>query len=92
MGEFFRCKYKYQDGSDAYYIAEQVSHHPPASAFFYTCPQHKVIITGDLKPKSKFYGNSVASLMKGTTNFILPTRNNERYEIHMPNMYARGVL
>ncbi|KAI7893909.1 uncharacterized protein EV154DRAFT_125736 [Mucor mucedo] len=92
LGEFFRCKYKYQDGSDAYYIAEQVSHHPPASAFFYTCPQHKVIITGDLKPKSKFYGNSVASLMKGTTNFILPTRNNERYEIHMPNMYARGVL
>lgn len=92
LGEFFRCKYKYQDGSNAYYIAEQVSHHPPASAFFYTCPQHKVIITGDLKPKSKFYGNSVASLMKGTTNFILPTRNNERYEIHMPNMYARGVL
>ncbi|CAO3607145.1 unnamed protein product [Mucor hiemalis] len=92
LGEFFRCKYKYQDGSDAYYIAEQVSHHPPASAFFYTCPQHKVIITGDLRPKSRFYGNSVGSLMHGTTYLILPCRNNERYEIHMPNMYARGVL
>ncbi|KAG2232905.1 hypothetical protein INT48_006159 [Thamnidium elegans] len=92
MGEFFRCKYKYDDGSKGYYIAEQVSHHPPVSAFFYTCPQHNVIITGDIKPKSKFYGNSVASLMKGTTNFILPTRNEELYEVHMPNMYARGVL
>lgn len=92
MGEFFRCKYKYKDGSDAYYIAEQVSHHPPCSAFLYTCPQHKVIITGDLQPKSRFYGNSVASLMQGTTNLILPSRNNERYEIHMPNMYARGIL
>ncbi|GAA5795689.1 hypothetical protein HPULCUR_001051 [Helicostylum pulchrum] len=92
LGEFFRCKYEYNDGSEGYYIAEQVSHHPPASAFFYTCPQHKVIITGDIKPKSKFYGNSVASLMKGTTNFILPTRNEELYEVHMPNMYARGVL
>ncbi|GAA5812588.1 hypothetical protein MFLAVUS_006045 [Mucor flavus] len=92
LGEFFRCKYRYDDGSEGYYIAEQVSHHPPASAFFYTCPQHKVIITGDIKPKSKFYGNSVASLMKGTTNFILPTRNEELYEVHMPNMYARGVL
>jgi hypothetical protein len=92
LGEFFRCKYKYQDGSDAFYIAEQVSHHPPASAYFYTCPQHKVIITGDLKPKSRFYGNSVASLMQGTINFILPSRHNELYQVKMPNMYARGVL
>ncbi|CEP17336.1 hypothetical protein [Parasitella parasitica] len=92
LGEFFRCKYNYQDGSEAFYIAEQVSHHPPASAYFYTCPQHKVIITGDLKPKSRFYGNSVASLMQGTINFILPSRNNELYQVKMPNMYARGVL
>jgi hypothetical protein len=92
LGEFFRCKYDFEDGAQGYYIAEQVSHHPPASAFFYSCPQHDVIICGDLKPKSRFYGNSVASLMKGTTNFIIPGRNNERYEIHMPNMYARGVL
>ncbi|KAI8877165.1 Oxysterol-binding protein [Backusella circina FSU 941] len=92
LGEFFRCKYDFQDGSKGYYLAEQVSHHPPASAFFYTCPQHDVIICGDLKPKSRFYGNSVASLMKGTTNFIIPSRDHERYEIHMPNMYARGVL
>lgn len=91
MGEFFRCKYKYQDGSDAFYISEQVSHHPPASAFFYTCPQHKVIISGDIKPKSRFYGNSVASLMQGNTCVILPGRN-ERYDVRMPNMYARGVL
>ena len=92
MGEFFRCKYKYKDGSDAYYIAEQVSHHPPASAFFYSCPQHNVLITGAIKPRSRFYGNSVASLMQGVNYFILPARNNERYEVHMPNMYARGVL
>jgi hypothetical protein len=92
LGEFFRCKYKFEDGSDAFYIAEQVSHHPPASAYFYTCPTHKVIITGELKPKSRFYGNSVGSLMHGTVNFILPTRNDERYQIKMPNMYARNVL
>ncbi|KAI9472467.1 MAG: hypothetical protein EXX96DRAFT_584239 [Benjaminiella poitrasii] len=92
LGEFFRCRYNYEDGSEAYYVAEQVSHHPPASAYFYTCPQHQVIITGDLKPKSKFYGNSVASLMQGTINVILPSRHNERYDIKMPNMYARNVL
>ncbi|EPB83985.1 hypothetical protein HMPREF1544_09256 [Mucor circinelloides 1006PhL] len=92
LGEFFRCRYTYQDGSEAFYIAEQVSHHPPASAYFYTCPQHQVVITGDLRPKSRFYGNSVASLMQGTINFILPSRHNELYQVKMPNMYARGVL
>ncbi|KAK4515281.1 uncharacterized protein ATC70_002891 [Mucor velutinosus] len=92
LGEFFRCRYKYQDGTEAFYIAEQVSHHPPASAYFYTCPQHQVVITGDLRPKSRFYGNSVASLMQGTINFILPSKHNELYQVKMPNMYARGVL
>ncbi|KAI8377161.1 hypothetical protein EDC96DRAFT_494706 [Choanephora cucurbitarum] len=92
LGEFFRCKYQYEDGTEAFYIAEQVSHHPPASAYFYTCPQHKVVITGDLRPKSRFYGNSVGSLMHGQIDFILPGRHNERYEVKMPNMYARGVL
>lgn len=33
LGEFFRCRYDYADGSAAYYIAEQVSHHPPISAW-----------------------------------------------------------
>lgn len=33
LGEFFRCRYDYSDGTSAYYIAEQVSHHPPVSAW-----------------------------------------------------------
>jgi len=31
LGEFFRCRYDYANGTCAYYIAEQVSHHPPIS-------------------------------------------------------------
>lgn len=33
LGEFFRCRYDYPDGTSAYYVAEQVSHHPPISAW-----------------------------------------------------------
>jgi len=33
LGEFFRCRYDYPNGTTAYYIAEQVSHHPPISAW-----------------------------------------------------------
>jgi len=28
LGEFFRCTYSYPDGTEAFYVAEQVSHHP----------------------------------------------------------------
>lgn len=28
LNEFFRCMYYYPDGTTAYYVAEQVSHHP----------------------------------------------------------------
>ena len=57
LGEHFTCKWKFNDGSEALYLAEQVSHHPPMSAYFYMCPEHHIRIDGLLKPRSKFLGN-----------------------------------
>jgi hypothetical protein len=34
LGEFFRCSYFYPDGSEGYYLAEQVSHHPVRTKIF----------------------------------------------------------
>ncbi|KAK4689514.1 hypothetical protein P7C73_g599, partial [Tremellales sp. Uapishka_1] len=65
LGEIFRCSYFYPDGSEGFYVAEQVSHHPPVSAFFYVSPKNGVLITGELKPKSRFLGNSAATIMEG---------------------------
>jgi hypothetical protein len=42
-----------------------VSHHPPVSAFFYISPANRVSIIGELRPKSKFLGNSVSTTMEG---------------------------
>ncbi|KAG0171437.1 hypothetical protein DFQ28_002702 [Apophysomyces sp. BC1034] len=92
LGEFFRCRYEYPDGTEAYYISEQVSHHPPISSYFYTCPEHHLIVAGDIRPKSRFLGNSAATLMQGASHIILTDRHNERYDIVMPNVYARGIL
>lgn len=93
LGEIFRCRYKYNDGSEGYYIAEQVSHHPPISAFYYCSPQNKLAIVGELKPKSKFLGNSVANEMGGYNHIILLDRPEDgEYDISMPDMYARGIL
>ncbi|KAI8097800.1 uncharacterized protein B0P05DRAFT_522056 [Gilbertella persicaria] len=92
LGEVFRCKYKYNNGTEAIYVAEQVSHHPPISAFYYGSPENGVYIQGDLRPKSKFLGNSAATLMEGENHIVFTHLYNERYDITMPNIYAKGIL
>lgn len=73
-------------------MAEQVSHHPPISAYYFACPEHNLTILGDLKPKSKFLGNSAATLMQGEIKVSFTNRPREDYFITMPNVYARGIL
>ena len=65
LGETFTCYWEYPDRTRGYYIAEQTSHHPPKSSYFYMAPEHGIRIDGTLKPRSKFLGNSAASLMEG---------------------------
>lgn len=93
LGEFFRCTYTYPNGTTGVYIAEQVSHHPPISAYYYVSPENNVLIYGDLRPKSKFLGNTAANIMGGTSHVVLLSRPEDgEYSITMPNMYARGIL
>ncbi|TFK47943.1 Oxysterol-binding protein [Heliocybe sulcata] len=93
LGEFFRCRYDYPNNTRGFYIAEQVSHHPPISAFYYISPANKVCVIGELRPKSRFLGNSVSTVMEGENRVLLQGRKEDgEYVISMPNMYARGIL
>ncbi|KAG0226295.1 hypothetical protein BGW41_004226 [Actinomortierella wolfii] len=92
LGELFRAKWKFADGTESFYVAEQVSHHPPISAYFYASPENHIQIIGDLKPKSKFLGNSAATIMQGESIVSFTNRPGEHYYITMPNVYARGIL
>lgn len=65
LGETFTCYWDFPDKTRGYYISEQTSHHPPKSSYFYMAPEHNIRIDGCLKPRSKFLGNSAASLMEG---------------------------
>ncbi|POY71660.1 hypothetical protein BMF94_5355 [Rhodotorula taiwanensis] len=95
LGEFFRCRYDYADGTSAYYIAEQVSHHPPISAWYFASPDQGLELCGELRPKSRFLGNSVANYMEGESHVKFLTGKGAQdgeYDITMPSMYARGIL
>ncbi|KAK1148972.1 Oxysterol-binding protein OBPa [Aspergillus melleus] len=97
LGETFTCYWDYPDGTRGYYISEQTSHHPPKSSYFFMAPEHHIRIDGTLKPRSKFLGNSAASMMEGIAILRFLNRGEdkekgERYILTQPNMYARGIL
>jgi hypothetical protein len=76
----------------SYYVAEQVCHHPPVSAFFYANPDHHVVIQGNFRPGSKFLGNSAVSFMGGHTCIYFTNRPGEEYTLTNPNYYIRGTI
>ncbi|CAG8715597.1 25234_t:CDS:2 [Dentiscutata erythropus] len=92
LGEHFRARWKFPDNTESFFVSEQVSHHPPISAYYYASPENNLIISGDIRPKSKFLGNSAATLMQGESQIFFTNRPGEVYQITMPNVYARGIL
>lgn len=78
LGEIFSCYWDLPDNKKAYYISEQTSHHPPKSSYFYMAPEHHIRIDGTLKPRSKFLGNSAASMMEGVAFLSLLNRGKDK--------------
>ncbi|EZF25519.1 hypothetical protein H112_02102 [Trichophyton rubrum D6] len=78
LGETFTGYWEYPDGTKGYYIAEQTSHHPPKSSYFFMAPEHNIRIDGTLKPRSRFLGNSAASMMEGISYMEFLNRGKEK--------------
>ena len=92
IGEYFRCQWKFEDNTESFYIGEQVSHHPPISCFVYSSPENNLLISGSLRPKSKFLGNSACTIMNGTSKINFTNLPGEDYVVGNPNIYVRGLL
>nr|XP_020826447.1 oxysterol-binding protein-related protein 5 isoform X8 [Phascolarctos cinereus] len=92
LGETFRCCwYHPHTNSHTFYIAEQVSHHPPVSAFHVSNRKDGFCITGSVRAKSKFYGNSLSALLDGKATLTFLSRG-EDYIITMPYAHCKGIL
>ena len=92
LGETFRCYWPHSDTqSRTFYISEQISHHPPISAFYVTNRKDGFCISGSILAKSKFYGNSVSAILDGTARLTLLTRG-EDYTLTMPYAHCKGIL
>ncbi|KAH0792345.1 Oxysterol-binding protein [Histomonas meleagridis] len=95
LGEVFRSALISQDNEIiGTYIAEQVSHHPPISAFHYCDRKGGVIVWGHTEMRSQFLGNSVAAKMdhENTRVNLELTKIGETYEFNFPDMYGCGLI
>ncbi|XP_067616598.1 oxysterol-binding protein-related protein 8 isoform X3 [Eurosta solidaginis] len=91
LGETFRCYWEHPNGSRTFYIAEQVSHHPPVSAFYVTNRQDGFCISCSILAKSKFYGNSTSAVLEGIATLTLLPRG-ETYTLNTPYAHCKGIL
>lgn len=91
LGETFRCYWQHNNGSRTYYIAEQVSHHPPISAFYVSNRHDGFSLSCSILAKSKFYGNSTSAILEGLAQLTLLPRG-ENYTMASPYAHCKGIL
>ncbi|KJE95179.1 oxysterol binding protein [Capsaspora owczarzaki ATCC 30864] len=91
IGETFRCYWKHPTDSRTYYIAEQVSHHPPVSAWYAANRQEGYCVNGSLLTRSKFNGASAVSLLEGAATLHL-LNFGEEYVITFPLVQVKGLI
>ncbi|CAB3258281.1 unnamed protein product [Arctia plantaginis] len=91
LGECFRCCWKHDSQSYTYYISEQVSHHPPVSAFYVSNRQEGFVIEGSLLARSKFYGNSTSAILEGCARIHLLNWG-EQYITSAPYAHCKGIV
>ena len=65
------------------YVAEQVSHHPPISAFFAESADGRILLNASIWTRSKFMGMSVGVTLIGKVTVYLP-QFGEEYVFTLP--------
>ncbi|KAI3414218.1 hypothetical protein GPALN_011676 [Globodera pallida] len=75
------------------FIAEQVSHHPPISAFHVDHREAGVSCTTYIHTKSSFsFPSSICAEMLGKATLKLHNHDDETYTITFPTAYGRSIL
>eukprot|EP00761_Pharyngomonas_kirbyi_P003361 gb/GECH01003365.1/.p1 GENE.gb/GECH01003365.1/~~gb/GECH01003365.1/.p1 ORF type:complete len:385 (+),score=75.34 gb/GECH01003365.1/:1-1155(+) len=99
LGEYFRCHWDNpsvnSDQPFAYFVAEQVSHHPPVTAHELYIPEEQLRIRGDGQIESKFHGNTAETYINGAlfAEFQLAdgSKDTIRFDTS-PTTYATGLI
>ncbi|EDR26183.1 oxysterol binding protein 5, putative [Entamoeba dispar SAW760] len=92
LGEVFRCMWEDpKSKSKTHYIAEQVSHHPPISAFYVSNREDGWIGSGTITFSVSFYGVSAWAYLNGVQKIKL-LKYDEEYTWAFPPTKASGFF
>ena len=91
LGEVFRCMWVDSKNTKTHYIAEQVSHHPPISAFYISSRENGWVGNGTTAFSVGFYGLSAWAYLTGV-NHIKLIKYNEDYTWSFPPTKASGFF
>ncbi|XP_037132608.1 oxysterol-binding protein-related protein 1 isoform X2 [Syngnathus acus] len=73
------------------WLSEQVSHHPPVSAFHAEGLEEDFVFHGSICPKIKFWGKSIEAEPKGVITLELP-KYNEAYTWTNPTCCVHNII
>ncbi|KAL7714583.1 putative Oxysterol binding protein [Entamoeba marina] len=91
LGETFRTMWTHDDTSRSYLIGEQVSHHPPISAFYASNRKHGWTGNGYILFETIFKGLSAGILLKGGLDIYL-LNYGEHYTMTFPEALCSGFI
>ncbi|CAD5126020.1 DgyrCDS14196 [Dimorphilus gyrociliatus] len=90
IGENFHCQWSV-DNTTLSFTAEQVSHHPPISAFFMESKQKRISLNSSVWTKISFHGMSVGISLVGNIKIRLDEFD-EEYLLTYPSIYVKSLL
>jgi hypothetical protein len=93
LGEIHECWTESKEHGKTEFMGEQVSHHPPVSAFIVKNDQEKIFFECNLSFGVKFGGNHVSIVTDGN-GVIHCAKHNEIYELprRTPDMVIKNVV
>lgn len=91
LGEYYRCAFQTKTGSRMYFLAEQISHHPPKSAFYALNPIDGYESSGTVCVSSKIGLTSVSAVLQGEVYLRLLNRN-ETYVMSLPSAVCTAQI
>ena len=92
LGETFECVFQEGTAHEVYYFAEQVSHHPPITAFRAVHQGSGLELAASYVPRSRLVSpNCGASVGEGALDLIV-SDTGESYHFTWPSAYVGGLL
>lgn len=91
LGERFFAEWPDEGYGTTEMIAEQVSHHPPTTAFYLRNKTAGVHVNTFSTQKTRFMGTYIKAEQQGNV-FVYLDKFDEEYMITLPDIYVRGLL